>query len=290
MPIEFRHHDLLRVFVEVAQHGSFSDAADALNLTKGAISYQIKTLETVLEMTLFRRDPRGVALTRNGQNLLMACRSYYQEIESEVLALKGIANQSLTVGMSSYFAARWLSPRLMSFMQMHQSIQLRIQPMIQLFDLEFQGVDIAIRWGNGNWDDVEITPFLPLPAFPTGNAEIFQRIQAVGMEQTIQHLTLLNDHDESNAWTDWLDIAGLPRQIRRDTLIIPDPNVRVQAVIDGQGIALMDSLIQRELDEKLLFRLSDQELSEYGYFIARPRPNVSAKSIEAFVEWLRQNE
>lgn len=290
MPIEFRHHDLLRVFVEVAQHGSFSDAADALNLTKGAISYQIKTLETVLEMTLFRRDPRGVALTRNGQNLLMACRSYYQEIESEVLALKGIANQSLTVGMSSYFAARWLSPRLMSFMQMHQSIQLRIQPMIQLFDLEFQGVDIAIRWGNGNWDDVEITPFLPLPAFPTGNAEIFQRIQAVGMEQTIQHLTLLNDHDESNAWTDWLDIAGLPRQIRRDTLIIPDPNVRVQAVIDGQGIALMDSLIQRELDEKLLFRLSDQELSEYGYFIARPRPNVSAKSIEAFVEWLKQNE
>ena len=290
MPIEFRHHDLLRVFVEVAQHGSFSDAADALNLTKGAISYQIKTLETVLEMTLFRRDPRGVALTRNGKNLLMACRSYYQEIESEVLALKGIANQSLTVGMSSYFAARWLSPRLMSFMQMHQSIQLRIQPMIQLFDLEFQGVDIAIRWGNGNWDDVEITPFLPLPAFPTGNAEIFQRIQAVGMEQTIQHLTLLNDHDESNAWTDWLDIAGLPRQIRRDTLIIPDPNVRVQAVIDGQGIALMDSLIQRELDEKLLFRLSEQELSEYGYFIARPRPNVSAKSIEAFVEWLKQNE
>ena len=290
MPIEFRHHDLLRVFVEVAQHGSFSDAADALNLTKGAISYQIKTLETVLEMTLFRRDPRGVALTRNGKNLLMACRSYYQEIESEVLALKGIANQSLTVGMSSYFAARWLSPRLMSFMQMHQSIQLRIQPMIQLFDLELQGVDIAIRWGNGNWDDVEITPFLPLPAFPTGNAEIFQRIQAVGMEQTIQHLTLLNDHDESNAWTDWLDIAGLPRQIRRDTLIIPDPNVRVQAVIDGQGIALMDSLIQRELDEKLLFRLSEQELSEYGYFIARPRPNVSAKSIEAFVEWLKQNE
>ena len=87
-----------------------------------------------------------------------------------------------------------------------------------------------------------------------------------------------------------LDIAGLPRQIRRDTLIIPDPNDRVQAVIDGQGIALMDSLIQRELDEKLLFRLSEQELSEYGYFIACPRPNVSAKSIEAFVEWLKQNE
>ena len=61
-------------------------------------------------------------------------------------------------------------------------------------------------------------------------------------------------------------------------------------MIDGQGIALMDSLIQRELDEKLLFRLSDQELSEYGYIIARPHPYVSAKSIKAFVEWLKQND
>ena len=52
----------------------------------------------------------------------------------------------------------------------------------------------------------------------------------------------------------------------------------------------MDSLIQRELNEKLLFRLSEQELSKYGYFIARPRPNVSAKSIKAFVEWLKQND
>ena len=64
----------------------------------------------------------------------------------------------------------------------------------------------------------------------------------------------------------------------------------MQTVVDGQGIALMDSLIQRELDEKLLFQLSEQELSKYGYFIDRPRPNVSAKSNEAFVEWLKHND
>ena len=64
----------------------------------------------------------------------------------------------------------------------------------------------------------------------------------------------------------------------------------MQTVVHGQGIALMDSLIQRELDEKLLFRPSEQVLSVYGYFIVRPRPNVSAKSIQAFVEWLKQND
>lgn len=257
-------------------------------MTKGAISYQIKTLETALGLCLFQRTARGVTLTRDGRKLLIACRVHYQEIEAELQALKGVAARSLTVGVSSYFAARWLSPRLMSFMQKHPDIQLRIQPMIQLFDLEKQGVDIAIRWGSGNWDDVEITPFMPLPAFPTGNAETFRKIKALGIERAISDLTLLRDHDDSNAWTDWLCLAGLPHQTRRDTLIIPDPNVRVQAVIDGQGVALMDTLTSREIEEGKLFRLSEFELSDYGYFLAHPRRSSAEASVEAFVDWVQR--
>ena len=174
------------------------------------------------------------------------------------------------MGMSSYFASRWLSPRLMTFMQSHPDIQLRIQPMTQLFDLEDQGVDIAIRWGNGAWDDVEITPFMPLSAWPVGNALAAERVHDIGLAQAFSEFTLLRDHDGSNAWSDWLDVAGLPHQGRKDTLIIPDPNVRVQAVIDGQGIALNDDLVARELADGDLFRLSAVELSDYGYFLARP--------------------
>jgi len=289
MSIAFKHHDSLRLFVEISQHNSFTDAADALHMTKGAISYQIKTLETDLDLKLFERNPRGVTLTSEGQQLLTASYPHYRDIEAELTALKGPLTQSLTVGMSSYFASRWLSPRLMTFMQIHPEIQLRIQPMTQLFDLDRQGVDIAIRWGNGAWDDVEITPFMPMPAWPIGNRDAVEKVRQIGPERAFSEFTLLRDHDDSNAWSDWLDAAGLSRQNRKDTLIIPDPNVRVQAVIDGQGIALNDELVARELEGGQLVRLSDIELVSYGYFLAKPRTVNLAESVDAFIHWLQQH-
>ncbi|MEM9633729.1 MAG: LysR substrate-binding domain-containing protein [Pseudomonadota bacterium] len=287
MPIEFHHHDTLRLFIEIARYRSFSDAADALHMTKGAVSYQIKTLEADLRLTLFQRNARGVELTADGQMLLTACQAHYQDIEAEILALKGLSTRTLTVGVSTYFAARWLSPRLMSFMQEYPDIQLRLQPMIRMFDLDAQGVDVAIRWGNGHWNDAEILPLMPLPAFPVGNADALKLVDTVGMKRAISRFTLLRDHDDSNAWTDWLNITGLPHQARRDTLIIPDPNVRVQAVMDGQGIALLDTLVERELEDARLFRLSDQQLSDYGYFLACPRRVGTQDSVKDFMNWLQ---
>lgn len=288
MQIPFKHHDSLRLFVEIAQFSSFSDAAHALNMTKGAISYQIKTLEADLGLQLFERKPRGVALTFEAEQLLTVCRLHFRAIEAEISKFKGAENLPLTVGMSSYFASRWLSPRLMTFMQEHPNIQLRIQPMTQMFDLDQQGVDLAIRWGNGAWRDVEITPFMPMPAWPVGNFDAAEKVRRIGLERAFSEFTLLRDHDDSTAWSDWFDAAGLPAQTRKDTLIIPDPNVRVQAVIDGQGIALNDAMVARELEDQQLVRLSDVELSTYGYFLARPHSANRTKRVNAFIDWLHQ--
>ena len=288
MSITFKHHDTLRLFVKAAQYSSFTDAAQALNMTKGAISYQIKTLETDLGTLLFDRNARGVKLTKSGQRLSASCRPLYREIEEELIALKGADAQTLTVGMSSYFASRWLSPRLMTFMQEHPEIQLRIQPMTELFDLERQNVDIAIRWGNGNWDDVEITPYMPMSAWPVGNKATAEKVRQLGPARAFSELTLLRDHDDSNAWSEWFSRAGLAQDTRKDTLIIPDPNVRVQAVIDGQGIALNDDLVAQEIAADKLVRLSDAELTSYGYFLAIPRTKTRSTSVNAFVAWLQQ--
>jgi LysR family glycine cleavage system transcriptional activator/LysR family transcriptional regulator of beta-lactamase len=288
MALTFKHHDTLRLFIEVAGCSSFSEAANALNMTKGAVSYQIKTLEADLGFNVFRRVPRGVELTKEGRDLLRMSRPQFQDIEAGLAALKGASDQSLTVGMSSYFASRWLSPRLMTFMQAFPDIQLRIQPMTQLFDLERQGVDLAIRWGDGNWKDVDIEPFMPMPAWPVGNPDAAARVRRVGLARAFSKFTLLRDHDDSDAWSDWLDVAGLPNQTRKDTLIIPDPNVRVQAVIDGQGIALMDALVEKEVEDGHLARLSEFGLEAYGYFIAKPRDLKRTGCVDAFVHWLQQ--
>ncbi|MEM9602843.1 MAG: LysR substrate-binding domain-containing protein [Pseudomonadota bacterium] len=287
MTIHFRHHDSLRVFVDVARYPSFSEAAEALHMTKGAISYQIKLLEAQLGMALFVRGARGSTLTRAGKNLLALSESRYRDLESDLLALRGLSSETLTIGVSTYFAARWLSPRLTAFMQLHPGIVLRLQPMVRLFDLEQQGVDVAIRWGHGRWDDADILPFMPLPTYPMGNRAAFEAVQQGGARRALQRLTLLRDHDDSNAWTDWWSHAGWPARRRRDTLIILDPNVRVQAVIDGQGVALMDALVQSEIDAGALWVLSDTGLTDYGYWLARPRRTRHNVAADHFIAWMQ---
>lgn len=287
MNARFQHHDSLRLFAEIARYSSFSTAAEALNMTKGAISYQIKTLEADLGMSLFQRTTRGVTLTGDGLKLLAICQSRYEEIEAEIQMLKGVSTLYLTVGVSTYFAARWLSPRLMTFMQSHPDVQLRIQPMIEFSEAEMQGVDLAIRWGNGNWKDGTVTPFMPMPSFPVGNTDVAGRVERLGIRETVTELTLLRDREDSNAWSEWLELAGLPPQARRDVLIVPDPNVRVQAVINGQGVALMDDLVGDELVGGKLHRLSDIALPDYGYFIVRPDRAAASEPATVFSDWLQ---
>lgn len=288
MATYYKHHDSLRLFIEVAEFNSFSDAADALNMTKGAISYQMRILETDLGQQLFLRKPRGVVLTDQGKQLRAGCQAQFTQIENTLTSLKQDQGATLTIGMSSYFASRWLSPRLMSFMQAHPDVQLRIQPMTQLFDLENQGVDLAIRWGDGKWDDVDILPFMPMPAWPVGNANAAEHVKTVGLANAFSQFTLLRDHDHSFAWSKWFETAGLEIQTRKDTLIIPDPNVRVQAVIDGQGIALNDTLVSKEIEDGALVRLSEIELSTYGYFLALPPKNRTSTAVQAFIAWLQE--
>ncbi|MEM9969445.1 MAG: LysR substrate-binding domain-containing protein, partial [Pseudomonadota bacterium] len=192
----------------------------------------------------------------------------------------------LTVGVSTYCAARWLSPRLMTFMQSHPDVQLRIQPMIEFSEAEMQGVDLAIRWGTGKWSDGTVTSFMPIPPFPVGNADAAKQVKRLGIREAITDLTLLRDREDSNAWSEWLDRASLPPQARQDVLIVPDPNVRVQAVINGQGVALMDDLVGDELLGGKLHRLSDIALPDYGYFIVRPDRATASEPAAVFCDWL----
>ena len=90
----------------------------------------------------------------------------------------------------------------MTFIADHPRIGLRLQPLIDLIDLRPQGIDMAIRWGRGDWSDMEIEPLLPCPAFATGGAAIAERVADLGLEDALPGLALLQDRDGSEAWAD----------------------------------------------------------------------------------------
>ncbi|MFT4728015.1 MAG: DNA-binding transcriptional LysR family regulator [Granulosicoccus sp.] len=160
----FKHYDSLRLFTHVAGHGSFSAAAEPLNLTKGAIGHQIRLLESSLGFAVFHRKPRGVVLTSKGEKHFSTCVVSFTNIETVITDLKRSDSSKLTLGVTTYFASRWLSQRLMNFMQLNPDIRLSLQPMIDLSDLDGEGIDLAIRWSNGEWRDLKSQLLFSCPA------------------------------------------------------------------------------------------------------------------------------
>jgi DNA-binding transcriptional LysR family regulator len=284
--MRFRSYDSLRLFDVVARHQSFTSAAEELNLSKGAVSYQMNRLEAELGFPVFVRRHRGVELTDKGRQLWLACQTAFGDLDRHIAGLRDRDPQRITVGMSTYFASRWLSPRLMTFTAGHPRIGLRLQPLVDLIDLRAHGIDMAIRWGSGDWSDVEIEPLLACPAFATAGTAIAERVVEQGLEAALATTRLLHDRDGSRAWHDWFAAAGLPFRPAPDGLVIADPNVRVQAVIDGQGIALNDALIADELAAGRLCRISAAELANYGYHLAYPKGALANPALKAFRDWL----
>lgn len=282
----FRSYDSLHVFDVVARRLTFTAAADELNLTKGAISYQIKRLESELGFPLFVRRHRGVALTEKGRVLAQTCQAVFGDLDRTIDRLRDDTGERITIGMSTYFASRWLSPRLMTFMTDHPKVALRLQPLIDLIDLRSHDIDMAIRWGRGDWTDLEIEPLLPCPAFVTAGAAIARQVEDDGLDAVLAHVPLLHDRDGSDAWRDWFDAAGRAYPATPNDLVIPDPNVRVQAVIDGQGLALNDDLVADDLAAGHLARISPVALDDYGYFLAYPKGALVRPGLRALRDWL----
>ncbi|MEO8856662.1 MAG: LysR substrate-binding domain-containing protein [Burkholderiaceae bacterium] len=282
----FKNYDGLRSFTVVARHGSVSAAADELCLTKGAISHQIRTLERQLGFELFHREPRGVRTTHKGQRLLHSVRSAFEAVNQQIDLLRDEGRRAVTLGLSTYLASRWLSPRLTEFLGAHPSVRLRLQPMIGLYDLERDGVDLAIRWGKGEWTDILVRPLFVCPAFPVAAPGLAAAVKAEGLAALMDRVTLLHDREGSTAWADWFEVAGLRGGPRAAMLIIPDPNVRVQAVVDGQGVALNDRFVGAELADGRLVRLSPHELAGYGYHLAYASGALANADVAALARWL----
>lgn len=284
--MRFHSYNSLRIFDVVARHLSFTKAAAELNLTKGALSYQIGRLEQELGFQVFLRKHRSLALTDKGRRLWHVSEVAFRDLEQEIDGLREAEPNRITIGMSTYFASRWLSPRLMTFITAHPRIGLRLQPLVDLIDLRAHDIDMAIRWGKGDWTDLEIEPLFACPTFPTAGAAIAGQIAEQGVETVLAALPLLHDREGSVAWRDWHEAAGLPYRSTRDGLVIADPNVRVQAVIDGQGVALNDALVAAELADDHLLRVSNVQLADYGYYLAYPKGALSTSAVSAFCDWI----
>jgi len=283
--MKFRSYDSLKVFDAVARKQSMTKAATDLNLSKGSISYQINKLEENLGFALFERSNARLQLTENGRRIWNVSLNALQQIDQEIEDIRGSDTRALCIGALTYFSSRWLSPRLMDFFEKNAGFSLRIEPVNSLADLKTKDVDLAILWGVGEWKEYESRLLLRLPSVPTANATIAKEVRILGIEAAVKQVPLLGDSSGDTGWRAWHRAVGLPYLPSKSSLTIPDSNSRVQAVIDGQGIALWDRLVAPEIKSGQLVELTDRKLDTSGYYLVFTK-DPHATQVQAMIDWL----
>jgi LysR family transcriptional regulator of beta-lactamase len=196
----------LRVFEAAARHLSFTQAAGELCVTQAAVSHQIRTLEAQLGQPLFVRTPRALQLSDAGQQLLPALQQGLGLIEA---ALQQLATRQaverLTVGVVGTFAQGHLLAHLPAFEAEHPGIQLRLLTHNNRVDLLAEGLDAAIRFGDGAWRSEAAQALMPAPLSPLCSA----RTAAGLREPTDLRGALRLRSFRSTDWDAWGQAVGV---------------------------------------------------------------------------------
>jgi LysR family glycine cleavage system transcriptional activator len=277
----------LRAFEAAARHNSFTEAAQELSLTQGAISYQVRMLESKLGIALFHRSTRQVRLTESGESLFRTTHRIFQELEEEVFRIAPTKEQLvLTVSVSTYFVTRWLSRRLGQFLNQYPEITIRLQHSVNDPDFAVEAVDLAIRWGDGRWTQGASDLLIASPMIAVCSPQLLTRDNGLLQIDDLRDQVFLHDQKSNDGWTEWLNKAGLSDLGAGAGPVIVDPNVRVQSAIDGQGLVLANRLLSDDIKSGLLVEPFDIRLEGYGFYLLYAESSAHRMAFQKFRQWL----
>jgi LysR family glycine cleavage system transcriptional activator len=275
----------LRAFECAARHGSLSLASAELNVTHAAVSRHIRELEAWLGAKLFIRTGRGVELTTDGEAL---AKNLTPAFEMLIRALDYFSppdrRRELTISVEVPFATLWLVPRLGRFTSAHPDLDIIVDPEDRLVDLNKGEADLGIRYGKGQWRDVEATKLLDADLTPVCSPALLKKL-AIKSPQDLKGPMLLQD-DTKQHWRAWLDAAGLGLEIEPSGPLLLG-HLAIAAAEAGQGFALADAVQVGDalLDGRLVCPF-DTVVRHHAYYLVRGSETKEKSAAAQFRAWL----
>ena len=273
--------ETLRAFEASARTGSFSAAAEKLNVTHGAVSRQIAKLEAWLGLRLFERGARGVALTTEGQRLFQRT--------SEAFAL--IADTSdrwseprgaAVVRVSSIpsVSGLWLIPRISRFEAGSPPLRIVLHVDHRQSDLGDEGIDLAIRCGRGAIPGRISLKMFEEWCFPIASPELAEKIGKGAPARLLDH-ALIHDSDASG-WRAWFAARHIDYRPRPQDRRFEDYNLVLDAAAHGLGVALARPPLTEELlmSGRLISADTNTVLNPVSYWLDRPKGQPRAAAAE----------
>lgn len=274
----------LRAFAAVAELGGFSQAARALNVTHAAVAQQVRALEALMDTPLVARDGRGMALTAEGQQLAQALADGFGTIVSGVAALRaGGSDRPVRITLTASFASQWLMPRLKDFWDLHPDIALSLHPDARVSDLRRDGMDLGIRYGNGDWPGVTARFLAPARMAIAAAPDLLDGRESLSTaEMQEMEWILARDWPEQE---NYLRSLGLdPRTLSRTDFV--NEELSLAAARQGLGLVVESlALMEDDLEEGRLILLHDSKDRLPAYFIVTS-PGPQRAATRAFLKWL----
>lgn len=279
----------LTAFEAAARHGSFSAAAEELALSQSTVSYRVRQLEDLLGMALFRRLTRRIELTAAGRELLPVVRETLERLGAGIGRLRAEHSPGLRVRLSTYFAARWLSPRLADWAADPDAPEIVFdhgEPRVEPRGEPGGAPDLAIRWGKAGrvgagWPGGRARLLIPTEMTPHCSPAL---ARSLTRPADILFQTLLAESPGYDMWPDWLAAVGLEPLPGQRRVVLADSNVRIQAAADGLGVVLADHLAAPEVASGKLVVPFDLSVGGAGYFVLTKA--APPESVARFVRWL----
>jgi LysR family glycine cleavage system transcriptional activator len=277
----------LRVFEAVASHLSFAAAAHALHVTPAAVSMQIRTLEKYLQVPLFRRTGRRIALTTEGTTLLPGVRSGLAELQQAMQQLRqDRSGGPLSISTLASFLHKWLLPRLPRFHEQHPLVDLRIHTSPEPVEFTQTDFHAALRMSAGPTPGLYNEKLMDEWFLPVCSPELLARLGPLRNPGDIERYPLLRSADES--WTLWTDPRSeCPWQ--ESGTAFDDPLTIMAAAEQGQGLALSRwALAARDLETGRLVRASATAVPcPRSYYFVCPEGYLAMPKVQQLLTWVR---
>ncbi len=280
----------LVAFEAAASAKNFSEAANTLCVTQGAVSKQIKLLEEHLQARLFERQGNAIKLTEAGKNYLQMTAQALDIIEkgSETFYAEQ-KKEVITIDIIPSLSALWMFSRVHTFQGLHPSITIQIHSSDNPINISSQQSDIAIRClptssQNPN-HELLLTENLKLIASP----ELLDSKPIKKTEDISKH-QLLQLTNRPYLWEDVFEKYTLESTEFNKTFACEHFYMLIQAVIKKLGIAFVPDFLCEELLQKgqLVNPLNISIDTQYAYYFISPNYKKNEKKVIKFKEWVRE--
>jgi LysR family glycine cleavage system transcriptional activator len=278
----------LKTFQVAGNRASFKLAAAEMFITPSAVSHQIKGLERHLGVILFERGTRSLKLTDAGARYLKQIDDVFARLESVTEQLQVRYGRTIVrLHAPPFFASEMLLPRLASFSQAHEALDILIETSVPHPRAHAPEADLSVVVGTGPWDGLVAHPLFAQNFVPACSPGLLASTPIHSVSD-LDAGTLIVDEGRRDDWDRWAYAHGLAQLRPGQLLRLDTMSAVIRAAEKGLGVALVPAALSaRRFNSGRLTRLFDAELETHESYVLLARPEDARRDeVDELTRWI----